>query len=37
LEHFFETPHVFKLTHPELFAHVFAMINFKEEYINEKE
>ncbi|RBN50433.1 zinc-dependent peptidase [Flavobacterium psychrolimnae] len=31
LEHFFETPHVFKSLHPELYAHVAAMINFKDE------
>jgi MtfA peptidase len=34
LEHFFETPRVFKTTHPELYAHIVAMINFKEEYLN---
>lgn len=32
LEHLFETPHVFKTTHPELYAHTAAMINFNEEY-----
>jgi Mlc titration factor MtfA (ptsG expression regulator) len=32
LEHFFETPHVFKNKHPELFANVYSMINFKEEF-----
>jgi Mlc titration factor MtfA (ptsG expression regulator) len=32
LEHFFETPHVFKATHPELYAHIVTMINFNEEY-----
>jgi Mlc titration factor MtfA (ptsG expression regulator) len=32
LEHFFETPHVFKATHPELYEHSAAMINFNEEY-----
>ena len=32
LEHFFETPPVFKATHPELYAHTAAMINFDEEY-----
>ncbi|TDE54217.1 zinc-dependent peptidase [Flavobacterium sp. GT3P67] len=31
LEHFFETPHVFKRKHPELYAHISRMINFKEE------
>lgn len=29
LEHFFETPHVFKKYHPHLFATIAAMINFK--------
>jgi Mlc titration factor MtfA (ptsG expression regulator) len=32
LEHFFETPRIFKTTHPELYAHIAKMINFKEEY-----
>ena len=32
LEHFFETPHIFKTTHPELYRHIATMINFKEEY-----
>lgn len=32
LEHFFETPHIFKEIHPELYSHVAAMINFNEEY-----
>jgi Mlc titration factor MtfA (ptsG expression regulator) len=32
LEHFFETPRIFKTTHPELFSHIVAMINFNEEY-----
>jgi Mlc titration factor MtfA (ptsG expression regulator) len=32
LEHFFETPHIFKATHPELYDHITAMINFNEEY-----
>jgi Mlc titration factor MtfA (ptsG expression regulator) len=32
LEHFFETPAVFKTTHPELYGHIAKMINFKEEY-----
>ncbi|MFE3870068.1 zinc-dependent peptidase [Flavobacterium sp. ZS1P70] len=32
LEHFFETPHVFKATNPELYAHIVVMINFNEEY-----
>jgi Mlc titration factor MtfA (ptsG expression regulator) len=31
LEHFFETPTVFKTTHPELYRHIAKMINFKEE------
>ena len=31
LEHFFETPRIFKSSHPELYAHVAKMINFKEE------
>jgi MtfA peptidase len=35
LEHFFETPQLFKTNHPELFAHVYTMINFKEEYLKE--
>ncbi|MES2619196.1 MAG: zinc-dependent peptidase [Bacteroidota bacterium] len=30
LEHFFETPQIFKVKHPELYAKVFAMINFEE-------
>jgi Mlc titration factor MtfA (ptsG expression regulator) len=34
LEHFFETPPVFKTIHPQLYAHVAKMINFKEEYLN---
>ena len=33
LEHFFETPHVFKKEHPELYENVYSMINFKEEYL----
>ena len=33
LEHFFETPRIFKSFHPELYAHVATMINFKEEYL----
>jgi Mlc titration factor MtfA (ptsG expression regulator) len=28
LEHFFETPQIFKVKHPELYEKVFAMINF---------
>ena len=32
LEHFFETPRVFKSYHPELYAHVAAMINFDEPF-----
>ncbi|MFV8268421.1 zinc-dependent peptidase [Flavobacterium sp. GT2N3] len=31
LEHFFETPRIFKTNHPELYAHISRMINFKEE------
>jgi hypothetical protein len=31
--HFFETSHVFKKEYPELYANVFSMINFKEEYL----
>ena len=34
LEHFFETPHIFKKVHPELYANVYSMINFKEEYLS---
>jgi Mlc titration factor MtfA (ptsG expression regulator) len=34
LEHFFETPRNFKTTHPELYAHIVKMINFKEQYLN---
>lgn len=34
LEHFFETPSIFKTTHPELYMHIAAMINFKDEYLN---
>lgn len=30
LEHFFETPHVFKKEFPELYHHVSVMINFQE-------
>ncbi|RDI54706.1 zinc-dependent peptidase [Flavobacterium glaciei] len=33
LEHFFETPSLFKSFHPELYAHVATMINFKEELL----
>ena len=33
LEHFFETPHIFKKEHPELYENVYSMINFKEEYL----
>lgn len=33
LEHFFETPIIFKTTHPELYVHISKMINFKEEYL----
>ena len=31
LEHFFETPHIFKKEHPELYANISAMINYKEQ------
>lgn len=34
LEHFFESPQVFKTEHPELYEGVKKMINFKEEYLN---
>ncbi len=34
LEHFFETPHVFKKEFPELFERVKAMINFQDNYLN---
>jgi Mlc titration factor MtfA (ptsG expression regulator) len=30
LEHFFETPHLFKTNYPELYQHVSSMINFNE-------
>jgi Mlc titration factor MtfA (ptsG expression regulator) len=30
LEHFFETPHLFKTNYPELYQHVSLMINFNE-------
>ena len=30
LEHFFETPHLFKTQYPELYRHVASMINFNE-------
>jgi Mlc titration factor MtfA (ptsG expression regulator) len=30
LEHFFETPHIFKSKHPELYQYVSSMINFDE-------
>ncbi|MFV5702292.1 zinc-dependent peptidase [Flavobacterium sp. XS2P12] len=33
LEHFYETPHVFKREYPELYGHISRMINFKEEYL----
>ena len=33
LEHFFETPLIFKASHPKLYTHISAMINFKEEYL----
>lgn len=33
LEHFFETPRVFKREFPKLYAHISRMINFKEEYL----
>ncbi|WP_410603855.1 zinc-dependent peptidase, partial [Bacillus sp. SIMBA_008] len=31
LEHFFETPEIFKREFPELYLNVKTMINFKEE------
>jgi Mlc titration factor MtfA (ptsG expression regulator) len=34
LEHFFETPRIFKTTHPELYAQIAKMINFKEQYLD---
>lgn len=33
LEHFFETPAIFLLEHPELYGHISRMINFKKEYL----
>jgi len=33
LEQFYETPYVFKKVHPELYANVYSMINFKDEYL----
>lgn len=30
LEHFFETPHLFKTNYPELYQHVSSMINYNE-------
>lgn len=33
LEHFFETPHILNKAHPELYAKVYSMINFKEEFL----
>lgn len=35
LEHFFETPHIFKAEFPELFQHIKRMINFDESLISE--
>lgn len=32
LEHFFETPQIFKSNYPQLYQNVSAMINFEEEY-----
>jgi MtfA peptidase len=32
LEHFFETPHVFKSKYPELYQNVSLMINFQEDF-----
>ncbi|WP_418264159.1 zinc-dependent peptidase [Flavobacterium faecale] len=34
LEHFFETPQMFKKQHPELFASVSRMINTGEKYFS---
>jgi Mlc titration factor MtfA (ptsG expression regulator) len=34
LEHFFESPQVFRKEYPELYERVKKMINFKEEYLN---
>lgn len=36
LEHFFETPQIFKEKHPELYKKVFAMINFEENDLKSK-
>lgn len=33
LEHFYETPHIFKKKHSDLYGHILRMINFKEEYL----
>ena len=35
LEHFFETPHLFKSKYPELYQHVSSMINFKEKNLDD--
>lgn len=32
LEHFFETPHIFKSKYPELYQNVSSMINFKDDF-----
>jgi len=34
LEHFFETPHLFKTKYPELYQHVSSMINYNEKNFN---
>lgn len=35
LEHFFETPHLFKNKYPELYQHVSSMINYNEKNFDE--
>jgi Mlc titration factor MtfA (ptsG expression regulator) len=35
LEHFFETPHLFKAKYPELYQHVSSMINYTEKNFDE--
>jgi Mlc titration factor MtfA (ptsG expression regulator) len=35
LEHFFETPHLFKTKYPELYQHVSSMINYNEKNFDE--
>ena len=35
LEHFFETPHLFKSKYPELYQHVSSMINYNEKNFDE--